>query len=105
MGKVGDFGKGTTTSTAQVMSSTTGFPNGPDGAAYLSRVSVYEPTPKYIRGYLRGLYQFMHPISNITDNDVFSGTGDFAGRTFLLIKQSGNAGAYVIETTNWDTSV
>ena len=99
-GKIGDSGKGSATT----LSGSVGFPNAPDGGLYLSRVFVLEPTGAYVRGYMRGFYHLLHAISNVNDGDTFSGSGYYAGRTFMVVKQSGNSGAYVIETTAWDTS-
>jgi len=58
----------------------------------------------YIRGYMRGFYHFLHVIANLNDGDTFNGSGDYAGRSFMVVKTSGNSGVYVIETTTWDTS-
>ena len=57
------------------------------------------------RGRMRGFWHVGHAISNFTNGDTFSGTGDLAGKTFLLIKQSMNAGIYCIETsTTWENN-
>jgi len=99
VGKVGDPGRGSTT----ILAGTQLFPNAPDGGLYLSKVYITE-VAGYIRGYMRGFYHFLHVIANLNDGDTFNGSGDYAGRSFMVVKTSGNSGVYVIETTTWDTS-
>ncbi len=86
------------------------YPNPTDGGLYISRVYVADHVTTPVnsrRGYLRGFYHWVHAITGVIDGDIFTGVpgSEYDGRTFLIIKQSGNAGIYVIETTNWDTSV
>lgn len=76
------------------------FPNAVDSLAYLGRHFVVANFS--VRGYLRGLYEMLNGGTGVANGDTFSGTGDFAGRTFEVIK-SGNR-AYAIETSAWDTS-
>lgn len=80
-------------------------PNLPDGNVYISRLFVSEAsTANGLRGYVRGLYQII-TASGLNDGDTFSGTGDFAGRSFTVLNRS-NGGAYLaLETSAWDTSV
>ncbi len=86
------------------------YPNPTDGGIVISRVFIQEPTTGGVnsrRGWMRGFWAFGHAIANVVDGDTFTGTGDLAGRTFLVIKSSNgaNLGLYVIETSNtWDTS-
>lgn len=94
MGKSGDSVKGSATSYL----GTCEYPNTPDNELYLSPIWVTELTPR-IRGRLRGLYQPLHAISNFTDGQTFSGSGDYSGKTFLVIKQSRNAGAIFVDTS------
>jgi hypothetical protein len=79
---------------------------------YLSPVYVNEATsgsiPYTNRGLLRGLYQPLHPVANWNDGDTFQGSGDLAGKTFLIVKfvvtaSAGGTGAYAVETTAWAT--
>lgn len=82
------------------------FPNPVDGLAILSRVFVADLQNSLYnrRGYLRGFWHFCHPVTNVADGDTFSGGGDLAGRTFMVIKSSFNSGLYIVETSAWDTS-
>lgn len=82
------------------------YPNPTDGGLYISRVYVVEPSGSVRRGYLRGLYHWVHPTAGVIDGDTFEGTpgSEFDGREFLVVKSSGSGGLYVMETTNWDTS-
>jgi hypothetical protein len=76
------------------------YPNAADGGAYMSQLWVVEPTGPVLRGRMRGFWEWCHPIASITDGDTLGGTGTLTGRTFEFVKQSGNAGVYLIETSN-----
>jgi hypothetical protein len=84
------------------------FPNPTDGGIYLSRVMLQEAVTSAInsrRGYMRGLWAFGHVLGSVDNGNTFTGTGDLSGRSFLVIKQSGNGGSYIMETSDtWDTS-
>jgi len=95
-GKHGDGVKGSTTT----FIGTIPFPNNPDNALYISPVWVCENVTSTIRGQLRGLYQFLHPITNVIDLQTFSGALDYNGKSFVILKQGPNSGIYVIETSN-----
>lgn len=103
-GKHGDRVKGSATT----LTGTVPYPNPTDGGLYLSPLWITDPNSSpanAIRGRMRGFYQVLHDIANFNDLDTFTGVGDYAGKTFLLIKQGGNAGIYCIETSNtWETS-
>jgi len=79
------------------------YPNPSDGGMYISKVWIGDATTapiNSVRGWMRGFWGFLHPIASVADQDTVSGTGDFAGKTFLFIKTSGNSGVYMIETSN-----
>lgn len=79
------------------------YPNPINGAFYLSRVWLLEPasTPvNALRGRLRGFWHWLHPIAGVADTDVLLGTGELAGKTFIVVKESGGAGLYIIETSD-----
>lgn len=95
MGKHGDGVKGSTTALLGNLA----FPNPTDTSLYISPVWVTESTTGNIRGRMRGFYHFLHAITNVADGQMFSGSGDFDGKTFRVIKTSGNAGVYLIETS------
>lgn len=79
------------------------FTNPEDGGLYLSPlwISDLSTTPiKGVRGRLRGLWHFLHPITSVADGDTVTGTGSLNGRTFLFIKQSGGSALYTMETSN-----
>lgn len=83
------------------------FTNPSDGGLFIAQLWVFDPvtTPANgIRGRMRGLWQFLHPIGSVVDGDTFSGVGELAGKTFLCIKQGagsgGVSGVYIIETSN-----
>lgn len=100
MGKHGDSAKA---AGSGVLNGVVPYTNPTDGGLYIAQVWIHDPTTSptgSIRGRFRGLWHFLHPIASVNDADTFSGTGTLAGKTFLIIKQSGSAGLYVIETSN-----
>jgi len=83
-------------------------PNAVDGNMYLSRLFLGDnaSVTNGLRGYLRGVWQLLTGGAGVNDGDTFSGTGDLAGRTFLILKalRSGANATIALETTAWDTS-
>jgi hypothetical protein len=79
------------------------YTNPGNGAFYLSRVWVHDPTTTPVnglRGRMRGLWQFLHPVGSVIDGDILIGTGELFGKTFLVVKASGNGGMYIMETSD-----
>lgn len=78
-----------------------------DGNMYISRLLVGDSgggSTNFFRGWLRGIY-FIQTQVGLNDGDTFAGTGDFAGRSFMVIRGvTGAASCVAIETTAWDTS-
>lgn len=73
-------------------------PNLPNGGLFMARIWVHDPTtpPLYtIRGRLRGLWDFLHfnggTVTGPADRQIIAGTGDLAGRSFMFLKNGGNA--------------
>jgi len=77
------------------------YPNPSDNSIYLSRVFLGQnaSVAGHLRGYFRGYWAWMHALG-VNDGDTFSGSGDLAGKTFLVIKNSPNQGLFIIETSN-----
>lgn len=110
------FVNGSLISSANISTSAAGpmpFPNPVDGGLYMNVIDLVErgsgTTPLAasscsFRGRLRGLYTPNITFTSLVDQDTFSGTGDFAGRTFLALKTGSSTGGMVVETTAWDTS-
>lgn len=96
IGKHGDAAKGS----ASQFNGLVPFPNGTDSAFYLSPVWVHENGTSTVRGFMRGMYQPLHPISNFSDGTTFTGALDFAGKTFQVIKSTINSGVIIMETSN-----
>lgn len=96
VGKHGDGVKGSATTYLGAVQ----YPNAEDTEVYLSPVWVTENSSSNIRGLLRGLYQPLHTIANFTDGQTFIGTGSYTGKTYQVIKQTPNAGAVFVETSN-----
>jgi hypothetical protein len=88
------------------------YPNPVDGGLMLAQFWVHEDVGAQgvVRGRLRGLWDFLHdPMVSVNDGDTFSGSGELAGKSFLVVKPLGGiAGAVrvlVLETSNtWETS-
>jgi len=74
-------------------------PNPTDNKYHLSPIWVVEEISSALRGKLRGYYQVMHLVAGFTDGQTINGSGDFAGRTFLIIRTGSNSGFWAIETT------
>src|SRR5262249_48663261 len=77
------------------------YPNAPDGGLYMNAMLIAErgngSTPAAqasspgFRGRLRGFYGTAHALTPFADQDSFSGVGDFAGRTFIVLRVAGSA--------------
>lgn len=96
---VGKHGDGVKGSTSALLGSVT-YPNTSDNGLYVSPVWVVENGTSVIRGRMRGFYQILHAITSFSDGQTFTGLGSYAGKSFLLLKQSGNSGIYLIETSD-----
>jgi hypothetical protein len=79
------------------------YPNPADNGIFLSRVFLGWNTNAsgtvHVRGYMRGYWAWMH-VLGVNDGDTFNGSGDLAGKTFLIIKFGPNQGLFVLETSN-----
>jgi len=77
------------------------YPNPADGGLYIAPLYLHEGTVTTLRGRLRGFHHFMHAITGVADGDIFQ----IGSRTFVILKQSQNAGLYVLETSDtWNTN-
>lgn len=61
-------------------------PNGPNNSYYMAPLTVTESVGAIVRGRLRGLYQICHPKATFADGQVITGAGDFAGKSFRIIR-------------------
>jgi hypothetical protein len=83
------------------------YKNGADSNIYLSPIRLITgANGYYIRGHLRGLWHFGHPISNAADGDTITGAGSLNGKSFQVVKPASTSGGiYIIETSNtWDSN-
>jgi hypothetical protein len=97
IGKHGDYAL---TSGSGFLAGTAQTPNGPDNSYYIAPMWVTEPSASTIRGRLRGMYEMCHPIASFSDGQTISGSGDYAGKTFQVVKQSAASGMYLMEISN-----
>ena len=83
---------------------TLGKSNPSDHRVYGSPIHVTGTTSGVqLRGRLRGFYQWCHAVANASDGDTFLGTDTLTGRSFRILKSAGNAGVFLMETSNtWD---
>ncbi len=72
-------------------------PNPADNSIWLNPLWMLDYPSMAIRGRFRGLIQICHPIANFSDGQIFSGSADFAGRTFMVIKTSPYSSMWGIE--------
>lgn len=75
-------------------------PNGPDNAYYIAPMSVVELSVLCQRGRFRGAYHVCHALASFADGQQFQGAGDYAGKTFQIVKQGLNAGMWAVEISN-----
>lgn len=98
--KVGGYHK---TGLGVTLNGTVPYPNPLDSTIQLHQLFFCDNTTSpvgNIRGRMRGLWHWLHPIAGVTDGDTFTGAGDLAGKSFEIIKQSQNGGVYVVETSD-----
>jgi hypothetical protein len=69
-----------------------------DNFLYMRPLEIVEPsaTP-VIRGSFRGLYQVGHPATNFTDGQIISGSGDYSGKIFMIIKWAPDFSFWALE--------
>lgn len=76
-----------------------GYPNGANGGLLLDRAKMVDFTTGSVStyvGWFRGLWIPAHAGSNFVDGDLFSGTGDLAGRSFRVVRGLGGATSHAI---------
>jgi hypothetical protein len=71
-----------------------------DNGLYISPIWVVDNATSNIRGRMRGFHHFLHAISNVIDGQTFTGSADYPGRTFQVVKTTGNNGVYFMETSD-----
>ena len=94
-------------SVAIAMSGNLSYTNQPDHKGYLAPLRIHNGslTNTNIRGRVRGLWNWQHLITTVSDGETFTGSGNLAGKTFMVIKQTPNAGVWVVEISDtWDTN-
>jgi hypothetical protein len=101
----GDLGKVSTQLTTSVgvpLAGNIPRSNMADNSVYVAPVFIYDnPTTWAIRGRMRGFYHVCHSASSFQGGRMtFSGAGDYAGKTFMILSPGQNGGAYCIETSN-----
>jgi hypothetical protein len=85
------------------LAGTMAYTNPANGAFYVSRVWVHDSVTAPVnglRGRMRGFWHWVHPIAGVTNGEPLTGTGELAGKLFLVVKSSGSTGLYIIETSD-----
>lgn len=67
------------------------FPNPVTGAFDLAPILVTQPLAQVVRGLLPGIWNPLHSQTTLQSGDTVDGTGDLAGKSFLLLKFSNNS--------------
>lgn len=75
-------------------------PNAPDGSYWISPIWVTNPVHRSVRGRLRGMYHLCHATALFVDGQILSGTNDYAGKTFQVVRGGINGGIWLIEISN-----
>jgi hypothetical protein len=72
-----------------------------DGTYYICPLWVGEVTPSSwaLRGRYRGLYYTQHPQTSFSDGQIISGSNDYAGKIFTVIRQSVQGSVWLLETS------
>lgn len=104
VGKHGDAVKGSTL----VFDGLIRFPHPTDSLFYLSPVWIHDPLTGFnsafsLRGMLRGLYEGLFPVANVTHGDTFSAVVNGEYRSFRIVstvRGGGSVGYVVIETSD-----
>lgn len=74
------------------------YPNPTDNGLHMGPVWVHEVNNRI--GRMRGFWCMHHPVTSFADGTTFTGSGAYAGKTFLIIKPTGNNGCYCFETSD-----
>lgn len=82
-----------------IMSGNIQTPNSIDNSYYMSPIWIGEPSAYVIRGRMRGMFQVCHDDSGFYDGQIFAGSGDYAGKTFRIVKGGPALGFVAIETS------
>lgn len=77
------------------------YPNPVDGSLYMSRIYIGENVNVNLRGHLKGLWRIVHPGSNFSHSDEFSGVGDLSGKSFKIVKNYNNVALAVEVSNTW----
>lgn len=77
--------------------------NAYDQAVYLLPIYLGD-TSNHPRGVMRGVYGLAQSGTGLVDGDTFTGSGEFAGRTFLYVGVygAGTQTAIIVQTSDWD---
>lgn len=77
------------------------YPNPYDGSMHLSPLWIGDPTTGGgLRGRMRGLYQPLHYNSSFSNGQTISGSGDYNGRSFMIVRDGYNGGMWALEVSN-----
>ncbi len=72
-----------------------------NNSIYIDPIYIGEPDGEVLRGRFRGVYHVCHPAANFSDGQILQGGGDYAGKTFMVVKWIGNvSNAYLAVETS-----
>ena len=111
IGKWGDYARSGASSPIGTPGAGMTVPNGPDGDLHLSPVNISQQISSFtlaVRGRLRGMFAPNWDTTATVDGDTVTGSGAYAGRTFMVVKNvpgSSAVGTITLDITGpWETN-
>lgn len=99
--KFGDCSKyGTTSGIMVTAAGNASAPNPADNAFFIAPLTIWEHATLGIRGRVRGLWHFGHPVTTIPDGQVISGSNAHLGKLFKKVGNGVNGGMWLVEISN-----
>lgn len=74
-------------------------PNIADNSIYMSPLWAIDYPSAGYRGRYRGIVHVCHPVANFMDGQIIQGSGDYAGKTFMIVRQSVYGSMWALETS------
>jgi hypothetical protein len=99
--KLGDGSKyGVSIGTMVAAVGTGTAPNPADNSFSIAPLTIWEHATLAIRGRVRGLWYWGHPLTTLTDGQVISGSNSQVGKLFKKIGPGVNSGMWLVEISN-----
>ena len=108
--KWGDYARSCANNPMGAPGAGTTVPNGPDGDLHISPVNISEKIgfTCAVRGRVRGFFESCWDTTSTIDGDTVTGSGAYAGRTFMVVKNvpsASSGGLVLLDITGpWETN-